>query len=97
MEKQLLRYETYARGIKRLLLLAGLWPGCASSILLQLVVVVQFVVSAIMACEIMNFVLSHITNLDFVTKALGIAVGFCTIVFKASPRWIILRKCSEIR
>nr|AXM05209.1 odorant receptor [Campoletis chlorideae] len=82
MERQLLRYESYARGVKRLLLLSGLWPGCASSKLLQLVVAAQFTVSVITACGIMNFVASHITNLDLITKGLGIAVGFCTIVFK---------------
>ncbi|XP_043270210.1 odorant receptor 4-like [Venturia canescens] len=82
MEKQLQRYESYACGVKRLLLLAGLWPGRVSSKLFQLVVVTHFTSSVITACGIMYFVVSHITNLDLVTKGLGIAVSFYTILLK---------------
>ncbi|XP_043270208.1 uncharacterized protein [Venturia canescens] len=84
MEKQLQRYESYARGVKGLLQLAGLWPGSAASKLFQLIIVSHFTFSGITVCGIAYFVLSHITNLDLITKGLGIAVSFCTILLKVT-------------
>nr|AXM05174.1 odorant receptor [Campoletis chlorideae] len=82
METQLQRYESYARGVKRLLLIAGLWPGHVSSKFFKFVVVFHFSVSVITACGIMYFVVSHIANLNLVTKGLGVAVSFYTILLK---------------
>lgn len=69
-------YNRYGRGIKNLLLLAGLWPVVNPSVFYRLVPYVHVSAELWLIWAVLNFARLHMRNFELLIKGLGLGLGF---------------------
>nr|AXM05197.1 odorant receptor [Campoletis chlorideae] len=83
MVDQLSSYKNYVRGIRGLLLFAGLWPtrkwNCFAYRSISLL---NALMCFTMSCVVLNFCCEHSNNLDLLTKSIGIMGSYLSSVLK---------------
>ncbi|XP_047354649.1 odorant receptor 82a-like isoform X1 [Vespa velutina] len=84
-------YRAYARFVKRMLLLGGIYPMIESSILYRQLPVLTLLTSFIMFFGVVRFCLYNINNLSVFTKSLSLVGSFSLMIVKAFM-FIIYRK-----
>lgn len=82
MTQQLKMYRAYARFIKRMLFLGGIWPTAESSFLYQQLPVVTLLSTVVMFFGALKFCLDNIHNLSIFTKGLSLVGSFSLMFIK---------------
>lgn len=82
MTKQLKLYRAYARFIKRMLFLGGIWSTSESSFLYQQLPVLTLLSSGVMFFGALRFCLHNVNNLSIFTKGLSLVGSFSLMLIK---------------
>lgn len=77
-------YRAYARFVKRMLLLGGIYPMTKSSILYRQLPVLTLLTSFIMFFGVVRFCLYNFNNLSVFTKGLSLVGSFSLMIVKVN-------------
>lgn len=88
-------YRAYARFVKRMLLLGGIYPTNESTILYRQLPVLTLLTSFVMFYGVTRFCLYNFDNLSVFTKSLSLVGSFSLMIVKVKPdRYQLLINCN---